>query len=554
MSGTPGYGARRAGASGLGTVAIDSPPAARLRVVLDRSLIVAATAAWSVVTMVALAGLAPIPYAPVVVAGYPLLLVCALVFTERAAERDLRAAAAWAAVLAAAYFLVPRVAADPQLALSGVAVVVAGAVCWRFPSAAVIALFATAAVQASVLAFFDFDLVRIADLILAGLWLGFVVRLAIGGREREAIVWPAALACLGYLAMTATLALTAGPGLGMPAFRVAAWFMLAFLLIAYAGFSDATRLRIVRGVVAVTAAVAAYAVLRWLIGPAAEEEAQALSAANGLNVINGHLRVVGSFLTGHQLAFWAGLMAPFCLAIALVWGGRWRLVAGLAVVLCAFASFASEARGPLAGMVVGVAAVLVVHQLSIGPRRARTAISVIAVSAIALVGGVAYAVTIDDPNGRARYERIVDPMSDPAYAVRVAKWEDAFDELEGHPFGLGLGTAGQVNDLSGRFRTVASLNLDNSYIKVAYEQGWIVLAYFVVALLALLLTMAAAAIRARSGELAGPAIGAVGALASMLVSFYTGLYIEGLIALSGWIVVGLGISGLVTRTTPLRRA
>jgi hypothetical protein len=552
MSGTPGYPGRRAGESGLGTVAIGPPPAARLRVALHRPLIAVATAAWSLVTIVALAGLAPIPYAPVLVAGYPLLVLCALVFTDQPNERDLRAAAAWAGVLAAAYFLVPRVAADPELALAGLAVIAAAAVCWRFPSAAVIALFATAAVQASVLAFLDFDPVRVADLILAGLWLGFGVRLAIGGRERQTIVWPATLACLGYLAMTATLALTAGPGLGMPAFRVAAWFMLAFLLLAHAGFNDATRLRIVRGVVGVTAAVAAYAVLRWLIGPAAEEEAQALSAAGGLNVINGHLRVVGSFLTGHQLAFWAGVMAPFCLALALVWRDRWRYVAGLAVVLCAFASFASEARGPLAGMVVGLAAVLVVHQLSTGLRQARTALSVIAVSAVAVVGGVAYAVTIDDPNGRARYERIVDPTSDPAYAVRVAKWQDAFEQLEGRPFGVGLGTAGQVNDRGGRFRTVASLNLDNSYIKVAYEQGWIVFAYFVAALLALLLTLAASAIRARSRAVAGPAIGAVGALASILVSFYTGLYIEGLIALSGWIVVGLGMSGLVTR--PLNRA
>jgi O-Antigen ligase len=519
-----------------------------VRAAFDRPLLVTVTAAWAAVATVAFVGLAPVPYAPLVVAGYPLLLLAALVFTDQGAlERDLRVAAAWAGVIAAAYFCVPPVAADPRLALAGPAVVAAAAACWRFPAAAVIAVFATAGVQASVLAFLGFDLVRAADLILAGLWLGLGVRLATGAREREVIIWPATLACLGYLAMTAALAFTAGPGLGIAAFRVSAWFMLAFLLVAHAGFAEATRLRIVRGLVAVTAAVAAYAVLRWIVGPAAEEEAQALTAANGLNVINGHLRVVGSFLTGHQLAFWAGLMAPFCLALALVWHGRWRYIAGLAVVLCAFASFASEARGPLAGMVVGIAAVLVVHQLSSGPRPTRTAVSVIAVSAIALVGAVAYAVTIDDPNGRARYERIVDPMSDPAYAVRVAKWEDARQELAGHPFGLGLGTAGQVNDTSGRFRTVASLNLDNSYIKVAYEQGWIVLAYFVAALLALLATLAVGATRARSRAVAGPAIGAVGALASMLVSFYTGLYIEGLIALSGWIVVGIGISGLVTR-------
>ena len=126
-------------------------------------------------------------------------------------------------------------------------------------------------------------------------------------------------------------------------------------------------------------------------------------------------------------------------------------------------------------------------------------------------------------------------------------------EPRGHPFGLGLGTAGIVNASHGRFRTVASLSLDNSYLKVAYEQGWIVFAYFVVAVLALLVSLAVAAIRSRSREISAPAIGAVGALASMLVSFYTGLYIEGLIALAGWILVGVGMNGLVTRPAVSRR-
>jgi hypothetical protein len=59
--------------------------------------------------------------------------------------------------------------------------------------------------------------------------------------------------------------------------------------------------------------------------------------------------------------------------------------------------------------------------------------------------------------------------------------------------------------------------------------------------------MAVGAVRTRSREGAALAFGACGALASMLVSFYTGLYIEVPAALAGWLVVGLGLSHLVTR-------
>jgi uncharacterized membrane protein YhaH (DUF805 family) len=519
---------------------------------LGRALLLLVTVGWSAGALASFAAVGPaIPHAQMVVAAYPLALIAILLLVDVPAwRRDLVAAAIWASAIAAAYLLVPRAIAHPDLGLASLAVVASAAACWRFPVAALSLALLAAAAQASVLAFTGFDVVRLVDLILIGLWVGLLVRVAIGARDRAVVLWPAVVACLGYIAITAVFAFTSENGLGELSFRASTWWMLAFLLVAYAGFDERTRRRLVQAVVATTALVAGYAVLRWLIGPADEEAAQAYEAAQGLNVINGHLRLVGSFLTGHQLAFWAGVMAPFCLAIALVSRGRWRVLAAIAVVLCAFASFGSEARGPLAGMVVGAATVLVVYQLSVGLGRARTAVTVLAVSAVALVGGVAYAVTIDDPNGRARYEQITDPTSDPAFAVRVVKWESAIAELEGHPFGFGLGSAGQLHEQAGRYQTVASQNLDNSYIKVAYEQGLIVLAYFIVTLLALLASIAVGAARTRDRGISGPAIGAAGALAAMMVSFYTGLYIEGLPAVCAWIVIGLGLAGLVTRPKP----
>ena len=171
--------------------------------------------------------------------------------------------------------------ATPTLALAFPAVIAAAAVCWRFPAAAVITAVLATAIQGSFLAFFDFDLVQLGDLVLAGLWLAFLVRLAVGGRSREAIIWPAVLACLGYVALTVALAATAEPGFGWPAFRLTAWFMLAFVVIAYADLSPATRRRIVQGIVAVTLLAAGYAVLRWIIGPRPRRSRRASAPATG---------------------------------------------------------------------------------------------------------------------------------------------------------------------------------------------------------------------------------------------------------------------------------
>jgi hypothetical protein len=59
------------------------------------------------------------------------------------------------------------------------------------------------------------------------------------------------------------------------------------------------------------------------------------------------------------------------------------------------------------------------------------------------------------------------------------------------------------------------------------------------------LKLATGGVRSRDPEIASRAIGAAGALASMLVAFYTGDYIEASPIVAGWMVVGLGLSGLV---------
>ena len=69
-------------------------------------------------------------------------------------------------------------------------------------------------------------------------------------------------------------------------------------------------------------------------------------------------------------------------------------------------------------------------------------------------------------------------------------------------------------------------------------------------LLLLLAGLSRRAAIARDPPAATLGIGAAGVLTGMLVLFYLGLYIEGLGALAGWILVGLGISQFATLPAP----
>ena len=68
------------------------------------------------------------------------------------------------------------------------------------------------------------------------------------------------------------------------------------------------------------------------------------------------------------------------------------------------------------------------------------------------------------------------------------------------------------------------------------------MAFFIAALLLLARGAGAAGAHLPDRERGALAVGGAGVLAAMLVLFYLGLYIEGLTALTGWILVGIGVA------------
>jgi hypothetical protein len=361
------------------------------------------------------------------------------------------------------------------------------------------------------------------------------------------------LACALYLGLGIIDMVTADNfALAWFGFRTTLWYMLAFLAIAYAGWTRETYRKIAFGLVVVAGIIGGYATLRWAIGPAGPERDLASVTAGGLNIdpVTKELRTVGSFQTGHQLAFWTALMAPLCAAAALWLTGRRRAVAVGAASLCVTGMIASGARGPVAGFVLGLLAVLGLYVLARAYPGFKPRLAAFVVCSIAAVATLGVVLDSTDPHRLDRYTNILDPGSDPTFIGRQVKWDQIVPEIEERPFGHGLGSGGAGQLVAGEDIELSTLVIDNSYLMIAYEQGLLVLVLFGIAMLALLVTLATAAVRTRSREAAALGMGACGTLVSLLVSFYTGPYIESPPIATAWVVVGLGLSYFVARAEP----
>lgn len=393
----------------------------------------------------------------------------------------------------------------------------------------------------------------VADWLLSGLWIAVVIAWLNGGRKRAAWLWPGVACLAAYVVVTGISVLLAqSVNLGVESFRASTWYMAAALLVAYAPWPGGARERIAKGALGVALAVGAYSTLRWFIGPSGKEEAVAALFFN--NYLDGELRTTGPFETAKQLAAWTATVAPFCFAMALALTGRWRLVAAGATAFVCLALLAPDVRAAPAAAAPAAALVLLLYTLSpaFGTRR----LAVTLVAATVAVGGAVggFVLTLGDKADTAnRYQAILDPTSDESYQARLFKWRTAYEDMEEHPLGQGLGVAGRTQEQFGRYVNVATYTLDNSYLKIGLEQGFFVMVFYVATLLLLVAGLGIGAIRATDPVRAGLLMGSAGTLVAMSILFFVGNYIEGLTALGGWVLVGLGMSQSVWRTDPGER-
>ncbi len=434
------------------------------------------------------------------------------------------------------------IATSPVIAIALPALALTAIACARFPAAGLTGVFLAAGTFGSLSAFTPLSGQQLGDLLMAGLWLAAIWGWTMSGRRRPAWLWPGVALLVAYVLLTAGEILTAqSTSTGLQSFRASAWYMAAALLIAYAPWSDAARARMLRSIMFALALVGGYATLRWAIGPAPQERAQAQQLLN--NFLGGKLRPVGSFTSTKELASWMAMTIPFAAGMAVAGRGRTRLIAVAALGLSTLAMFAADVRAGPTAAVPGVIVVLVLYQLSQAFRGIRGPTLAIAVGATVLLGGGAFALTLgSNPDTGRRYQAILNPASDSSYQARLVKWRTAIRDIDTAPLGHGLGTTGRVEQRYGRFANIGSVDVDNSYLKIAFEQGFFVMGLFAAALLLLLIGLARRAVVTLEPARAGPALAACGTLVAMIVVFFVGNYVEGLPALGAWVLVGLGLS------------
>lgn len=471
---------------------------------------------------------------------------------------ELRLAAAAMCTVAAALWVAPRLATASPLTIAAVPALLATALATRrWPAASIGAVFACSAFYGSAEAFLDVPLGQVADVVLGGLWIGLAGSVALGVR-REALAISPGTALLGayVLATLVAVALAADPGLALRAFRLTVWHLLALVVVALVATRRETQRDVARVAAVVALAAGAYATLRWAIGASERELALLGTDPSGTlynQAVVGEDKVIGSFPNGQELGLWMSLLIPFCMAAALTWKGLYRVIAFAALPLCLIGLLGSAQRTGAIAAAAGCAIVLAAYGMARGIPGVRVAAAGASVLALLATAVVVFPAVVDSREEVERYERILTPERDGPFQERLAKWENALAEVEGEPFGLGVGTAGPEGR-GGRFQAKASDNVDSSYVQIAYEQGIGVLVLFLVAEVVLLVELFRHAVWTTARDEASGTIAAAGVLGAIVVALGGNLHLNSLAMTGGWVLVGLGVAQYAVRRRSGRAA
>jgi hypothetical protein len=479
----------------------------------------------------------PLPGSALKLAPYsmPALVLAIALFSRRSHTKVDRSLMIAVLVLGTAVIAMPRMLGS-YLNLAIIPALVAAT--WlggRRPALALTIVLALSGTFGSLIAFWHFPVTKFIEVLLVGLWLSVLLR---PGRRVEGTRFVLGAAVIaGFLAFTLVqVGLSDTSSVAFKAFTASAWYMGVALLVGFAGWSHETRARIARAFLVIAMLVGAYAVLRLITGPAQAEFNQL--SGTPYNYVNGKLKPAGSFPTAQDMGTWMAVVIPFCLAAILTWTGRWRVVALTAFGLCTVALIASRLRIALFADVAGLIVVLFLYQFTRGFPGLRLGVTATALAIGCAMVVLSFAVTGANSTSHS-YNALLHPNSDQSYIERRDKWQQAFRDLRGHPFGYGVGTSQSPGQF---YLNIGASNIDNGYLKVALEQGVWVMGLLVAGLVLISLSLAATAVRAPGRFSGGMAIGAAGTLVSFAVVMLAVTATDGPRALPAWIIVGLGLA------------
>jgi O-antigen ligase len=226
--------------------------------------------------------------------------------------------------------------------------------------------------------------------------------------------------------------------------------------------------RVEQALLAVFLAIAGYAALRGIIGPAENEREFAHSRAPG-SALGEQPRDTGSFTSPVALVSFLVPASAFALALVCV-SARRRAAAAVVFLMAMGGIVASYVRTAIVAAAAGAAALaallLVGRQV---PRALKLVVTAVALAV--LVGG--YQATLlageADPVAEHRAKTFFDdPFGDPSVEERLDIWGRAVERVADQPFGTGVGTVGRATVEGGS----PGVYTDNSYVKILHEQGF----------------------------------------------------------------------------------
>ena len=290
-------------------------------------------------------------------------------------------------------FISPRIMAAPA------AVAVAGLVCARWPLLGVALLLFLSGTRESIHAFTGWPVASATDLLMAGLGTGALIGVLVHRFNGPRGLWPGATMLLAVVAVSVSWILLAeNYAIAETSYRTTWVYVAMALAVAYAPWPERLETRFVQMALGVALLVAGYAIYRWIVGPAPEEESAALAAAGRYQFVDQEVRLVGSAGDGHALSSWMTAMVPFGLAIVLMVPGRIKLLAALVVGACFAVLIGAEVRSALAASLLGCVAVVAVMVIARNQGSRRLAIVGLT---LLLAGSAAMATSVvADPESR----------------------------------------------------------------------------------------------------------------------------------------------------------
>lgn len=475
--------------------------------------------------------------------GLAVLGAIALATSRWRDRADMRWTAGWLILVPAAVVAAHLATAHSSLVYGAPAIVFLGLLAGRAPAVNLVGALAVTGFYGTLTAYTSLPNGKLLDALMLGICAALAWQLLFAERT-EPLTLPPGLICLLGLGIIGIAHVIIAPDatFALRAWRSSTFFALAVVMVAVLIRDRRMATTIARGVLVVALAVAAYAVLRYITGPTHKE--LALAEAQPYNRNNGALRLIGSLLSRHQLAVWLGALVPFCVAAAMSAGRRVRVATMLLGGLSAVAILATNSRGGFLAAIAGMTAIVLLLNAAPAFPKFRLGTSAAVALVVVVAGGLAMTFTMTSSD-RQHFENILHPGRDQAYQARQVKWREAEHSIWQHPWGLGLGEGSGLSLTARDANLVGAHNIDNSYLTLAYEQGWAAIVLFGLALVLTAWRLILYVRRTRDPASAALAAGGCATLLSFAAAMYGGNYFFGTGALAVWIAVGLGASRLV---------